>query len=100
MCDSISLLKHNTRLGHDEEWGYYRVPRPDLLSNDLAEMDDAELFEALMKMDEAGYVMGCSSRKDYHGVIGGHAYCVLQVRGGHKTISPVCMPHTKSKSRE
>jgi len=45
----------------------------------LTELDDDTLWDKLKGWDEAGYIMGASSRCDYQGVISGHAYSIIQV---------------------
>jgi hypothetical protein len=43
----------------------------------ISEIDDEGLWERLVVWDALGYIMGASSRGNYQGVLGGHAYSII-----------------------
>lgn len=78
-----SFLMRNP--GKDRNWSTWRsldglTPRFERVAQEKFDaLDDEGLWEKLKAWDEAGYIMGLSSRCDYHGVIKGHAYTIVQV---------------------
>lgn len=76
------LLMRNP--GKDKQWSTWSAASEPAAWEAMGEepveqVDDDGLWERLKAWDAQGYIMGCSSRGDYNGVIGGHAYSLIRV---------------------
>ena len=71
--------------GKDKNWSTWSSSPPQAVWESMGEdtsvesIDDDVFWEKLKDWDGKGFIMGCSSRQNYNGIIKGHAYSILQV---------------------